>query len=181
MTCIVACIEHGKAYIAGDKAGANGFTKNITVKPKLFKKDNIIFGYTTSFRMGQILEHELILPERSVNETLTHYVYTKLVKSIIKCFKDNGFGGKDDTIGDIGGNFIFIIENNIFEMQSDFSIIEHECNFCSVGSGTYHATAAMEVLMKYTKLKPQEKLKEAIRVASKFVTSVSEECDIIVC
>lgn len=180
MTCIVACIENGKAYIAGDRMGSDTFSKMESKRAKVFKKNGFLFGYTTSFRMGQIIEYSFEIPERGYDEPLDYYIYTKFVNSLRKCFDKNGFGGTDskNNTGDVGGSFIFIVDNRIFEMQDDFAILEHSTNFCSVGAGQFHAIAAMEAL-KHTNMKPKEKLRESIRIASKFVVSVSETCDII--
>jgi len=174
-------IENGEAYIAGDRAGSNGFTKMTCKDSKVFKKGDFIFGFAGSFRMGQIIKHKFDIPERGVHEDLEHYIYNKFIKGLKKSFKDNGYGieKNEDKNGDVGGNFIFLIESRIFEMQGDFSILESKDDFTAIGSGEFHAMAAMAVLMEHSGLKPKEKLKEAMRVVSKFVMSVSEECDVL--
>jgi len=179
MTCIIAYKENGKSYIAGDRMGSNGWTKIRSNTPKIFKKDSFLFGYTSTFRMGQILEHELIIPKRKVDQTLENYVYTDLIYKIRTCFKDNGYGCKPtDAVSEKAGNFIFILEGRIFEVQNDFSVLEHE-EFCSIGSGEAHAHAALEVLKSLKRYSPKEKLKKAMSIVAKFVVSVTEECDVL--
>jgi hypothetical protein len=55
MTCIVGIVENGKVYMGGDAAGVNGYSVRVRKDPKLFKVGEFLFGYTSSFRMGQLL------------------------------------------------------------------------------------------------------------------------------
>ena len=67
MTCIVGLESNGKVYIAGDIQGTGGNSKVIHTQPKVFNKKGVLFGYTTSYRFGQILEHNLqdpVVPEK---------------------------------------------------------------------------------------------------------------------
>ena len=60
MTCIVGFTENDITWIGGDSFGSNGYSGQVYKNKKVFKmKDNknIIAGYTTSFRMGQILQY----------------------------------------------------------------------------------------------------------------------------
>ena len=52
MTCIVGLVENGKVYIGGDSAGVAGLDVRMRSDEKVFTKGNMIFGYTSSFRMG---------------------------------------------------------------------------------------------------------------------------------
>ena len=60
MTCIVGVVDKGIVHMAGDKLGSNGFTKGISVRPKVFHNGDFLVGYTTSFYMGQLLEFEWV-------------------------------------------------------------------------------------------------------------------------
>ena len=63
MTCIVGCIHNGKVFLAGDQLGSNGYYKENHEKlTKVFKVGEFLIGYTTSFRMGQILQYSWTPP-----------------------------------------------------------------------------------------------------------------------
>ena len=66
MTCIVGLADGENVWIGADSAsgGANGWAITRVVAPKVFplqikEVDQwLLIGYTSSFRMGQILEQE---------------------------------------------------------------------------------------------------------------------------
>jgi len=57
MTCIVGLIdkESKKIYMGGDSAGVANYSLSVRKDPKVFKRYGFIFGFTSSFRMGQLL------------------------------------------------------------------------------------------------------------------------------
>ena len=58
MTCIVGILEeNGDIYMGGDSAGASGNTLKIRADEKVFINENYIMGFTSSFRMGQLLRY----------------------------------------------------------------------------------------------------------------------------
>jgi ATP-dependent protease HslVU (ClpYQ) peptidase subunit len=63
MTCIVGMVENGKVYIGGDSAGVSGFDYHIREDQKVFQNGDMIFGFTSSFRMGQLLQYSLKIPD----------------------------------------------------------------------------------------------------------------------
>ena len=94
MTCIVGIEHGGKVYIGGDSAGSDGHHLVIMAEPKVFKRGRFLIGYTTSFRMGQLLQHTLKPPaftaewqKRGVHAFMT----VRLVDAIRKCFTDGGW------------------------------------------------------------------------------------------
>lgn len=90
MTCIVGIVDKNTktTYIGGDSLGSTVGFKTIRKDLKVFKlknSKNVCVGFTTSFRMGNILRYnsELSTPE----EKLTHEtVVTNFIPRIIKVF-----------------------------------------------------------------------------------------------
>lgn len=175
MTCIVAKIHEGKVHMVGDQMGSNGFTHSVFNKAsKVFKVGDFLIGYTTSFRMGQILQYSWTPPVRLVTDTNDDlYLYKTVVDSIKKCFDDNSYGQKKNVEFD-GGTFIIGWKGRIFEMQDNLSLLEYD-KFSSVGCGTYHATAAMKTMDMFNILcnNPEQFLVTAIKVAADSVGGVS--------
>lgn len=175
MTCIVSFLYNNEIILAGDKSGSNGFLKVNIKEPKVFHKKDFMIGYCGSFRMGQILKYVWEIPKRKVDQTTENYIYIDIITSIKKCFKDNGFGDEDKNKF---GNFILCYENRIFEVQQDMSILEHEMNIVCIGSGEYHAVAAVQVLMEYEK-DVEKILGRVFKIVSSNIVSVSSEFDYI--
>lgn len=180
MTCIIAKIHENKVHMVGDKEGSNGFiTTTFTKTPKVFKVDDFLLGYTTSFRMGQILQYSWEPPKKSLDDSDDYYIYKHIVDSIKKCFVDNDFGHKPEDEFQ-AGNFLIGWKGRLFEMQNNLSLMEHD-EFASVGCGCYHAVAAMKT-MKMSGCKqddPEGLLSLALFVAADSVTGVSHEYDYI--
>lgn len=169
-------------YMAGDKCGSNGFTKDLFIKPKIFKRDKYAFGYTSSFRMGQILEYAKIskdLPDWGEEEN----VYTSFVDWAKSAMKSGGYLKEENGVAE-GGEFIFYNGKILFEVQDDFSLLVPEDGLLAVGSGEYHAKAIMR---SYMTLVNKGKIEFDIDLlmnliygtVSSLITSVSKEYTLI--
>jgi hypothetical protein len=168
-------------YMAGDKCGSNGFTKDLYIKPKIFKRNNLAFGYTSSYRMGQILEYAKIskdLPDWTVESN----VYTSFVDWAKVAMKEGGYLKETNGVSQ-GGNFIFYNGKSLYEVQDDFSLLIPEDGLLAVGAGEYHAKAIMRSFMSLVK---QEKIAFDINLlmslvyetVGSLITSVSKEYDL---
>jgi hypothetical protein len=57
MTCIVSLVDGDTVYMGGDSAAVeDGHYLTRTRNPKVFINGAYLIGYTSSFRMGQLLE-----------------------------------------------------------------------------------------------------------------------------
>jgi len=172
MTCIVAYVDDaGNGHIGSDSLSSNSWRKDTVRNRKIFRKENFLFGYTSSWRMGQLLEYQFNLPERKPNQTLTRYMHTDFIEGVRTLLKDHGYMEIDKAKESIG-TFIVVIESRIFYIQDDLSILESENKFDACGCGEDFARSAMHILDKYVKIAPRELLKEAIAVAGKYSTGV---------
>jgi hypothetical protein len=165
MTCIIGFKHKGTAYIGADSLGSNGHTKAVYDTPKLFERHGILFGYTTTYRFGQILQHHL--PE--VVSKLDGYAYIVqcIVPAIRSCLAEHGAKGSDKGI-EFGGEAILGYKGEIYRLQNDFSVLRHTNGIAVVGSGTEVATGAMMAL----KGEPMARIREALRITSDVVTTV---------
>lgn len=157
----------GTGHIACDSLGSNGKTKNVYKTRKIFRRSGFLFGFTSSYRMGQILQYSLSLPKRKVGQDLTEYLHTDFVSAVRSAFDE---GGHED-----GGEFIFITEGRIFSMQSDFSLLEALDTFESCGSGEDYARATMATMLAYGLGDPVQILTVAIETAANYVSGVGGE------
>jgi ATP-dependent protease HslVU (ClpYQ) peptidase subunit len=176
MTCCVVYKEDNKIYLAGDKQGSNGNTKRRYKHPKVFKNGKFHFGYTTSFRLGQLLEHHWEAPEKRPSQTEDTYIFVSVLNSIKRLFKEDDF----DKDGNCGGTFIMVYNNRMFVIYSDYQFVEID-DFAAIGCGEDEAEAVLYTLdMIDNNLNPEDKLKLAIEVSSFRKCGISSECDIIV-
>lgn len=192
MTCIIAYTNGTNSFIAGDKLGSNGFTHGVVVEPKIFEKkfkkvsenglnkteETLSMGYTTSFRMGQLLTYNLELPEQKSNQNFMQYLVLEVVPLLRKLYKDEW--GSKDTQQDIGGgNFLILHNHEIYEVQPDFSVLQPKSHIASVGCGTYHAMASMQAFIIAEKVLKPERCTDIFKIVSDSVSGVSSEYDIL--
>lgn len=179
MTCIIGYVNNDKVYIAGDSAGVAGLSISIRKDPKVFKTGKFIMGFTSSFRMGQLLMSSKFKPgKQKSSENDYHYMITTFIDSVIQCFKDGGFLTKQNEVLE-GGTFLVGYKGKLYEINSDFQVGEVEDNFNAVGCGHDIAKGAMFILDKNNKLKPEEKLKLALSAAERFSSGVASPFNIV--
>lgn len=177
MTCIIGFVENGITYLGGDSLGSDGFSKTIVKQPKVFhSKDTkeIIMGYTTSFRMGQLLQNSKgLFDELSIMQNKVDYEYliTKFIPNIQKLFSDGGFEkNKDGTKS--SGEFLLGYKDKLFKVQSDYSILESANNYDACGCGEYYALGSLKTTENLD-LSPVEKIHKALQAASAFSAGVA--------
>lgn len=176
MTCIVALKENGRVYLAGDCCCCNGTDKMLYTGKKVFRNGVFSFGYTSSFRMGQLLEYHWVRPPIRDNEDIDEYLYVDVLDSIKELFMADRY----DTDGNLGGVFIMVYYDRVFMVQEDYAMFEID-HFVSVGDGADEAEAVLYTLENIENdVAPENKLRLAIKIASLKKTDVSAQCDIII-
>ena len=177
MTCIVAIRDEKtkKTYMAGDSAGFDPWGRKLYRKDKKIFKiktimgQEIMMGFTTSYRMGQILQYSFKpsnYPVLAKPGEIMDYMVNHFINGIRDCFKHNGFGEHTDSKTNEGGIFLVAIKDRLFMIESDFQVAEVESEYASCGCGEDFANAALLTMEKLnSKLQPKEKLELALEVA----------------
>lgn len=167
MTCIVGLIDNGVVYIGGDSAGVAGLSISIRADEKVFHNGPFIMGFTTSFRMGQILRYKFDPPQQTVSQDDMTYMVTDFIDAVRRTFANNGFGDKDATVG---GTFLVGYKGKLYTIESDFQVGIPTIGFDAVGCG---ADLALGAMFANTKLKPTERIKQALLAATTFSAGVA--------
>ena len=173
MTCIVGLVDKGKVYIGGDSAGANSFW-DLTVRadPKVFVNGPFIMGFTSSFRMGQLLRYKLKTPSRfkddGTQKEVYEYMVTDFVDAVRQCLKDGGYASKRNEIEE-GGTFLVGYEGRLFCIESDYQVGEALDGFMAVGCGDQIARGALYGTQMQP---PEERIRIALEAAERFSAGV---------
>ncbi|HTJ83042.1 MAG TPA: hypothetical protein VL400_15080 [Polyangiaceae bacterium] len=170
MTCIVGLAHRGTVYIGADSASVAGWTSRITRLPKVFRRGPFLIGYTTSFRMGQLLEHALSVPPQPPTEKDDmRFMVTVFVEHVRALLKERGVA-KVEANAETGGQFLVGYKKRLFSVQSDFQVNEMADGFDAVGSGAEYALGALAALRT---MKPIPRLKRALEISAHFNMGVS--------
>jgi ATP-dependent protease HslVU (ClpYQ) peptidase subunit len=170
MTCIIGLVGKDRVYVGADSASVNttALVIRATKVPKVFKRGPFLIGYTSSFRMGQLLEHWLEVPAQTIKQSGQEYMVKEFVESVRKLFKEKGFGEVDSNV-ESGGSFIVGYNGCVYAIQDDFQVSEFSDGFDSVGCGSRFALGAMSALGD---LEPMRRIKKSLAIAAKFSAGV---------
>lgn len=164
MTCVIGMIKDDKVYIGADNVGANSSTKISRNDLKVFKKDDMLIGCSSSYRMINLLQYQLQMPLRDNKLTDDEYMYISFIESVRYLFKKGGYTFINNNV-ESGGNFIVGYNGKLYEIQEDFQIEKPSDNFCCIGSGSYYAYGAMKILVENKLLSAEEILTKALEVS----------------
>ena len=171
MTCIVGLVEDDIVYLGGDSAGTNGnLDRSIRRNPKVFKKDIFLIGYTTSFRMGQLLEFKLNPPRYNKEDDAYKYMVCEFVESLRKCLSDGGFSKKESE-RESGGTFLVGFNGRLFKIHDDYQVSETILPYAACGCGSDYAMGALYILQGLD-YNPVQKISKALSTSSEFSSGV---------
>lgn len=173
MTCIVAVKHNNTIYMAGDSLGSNSdFQKTVRKDPKVFISGEMLLGFTSSFRMGQILQYVMEAPERPEGISDMKYLVAHWIPAVIECFDDQGYRGEkgenqhDETR--TGGNFLLGYRGTLYVIDDDFQVGIPADQYAAAGCGEDLALGAMYAAKKAGVKDPTKVLTIALEAAEKF-------------
>lgn len=161
MTCIVGLVHEGKVFIGGDSAGVAGWDLSVRSDQKVFANDDFVMGFTSSFRMGQLLRYSFTPPKRFPDVDIMKYMVTDFVDGVRNCLKNGGFA-KSESGTESGGTFLVGYEGRLFCIESDYQVSEPESGYYSVGCGDSYAKGA---LFASKGMDPMKRVEQALNAA----------------
>jgi ATP-dependent protease HslVU (ClpYQ) peptidase subunit len=171
MTCIVGLRTEAGVLLGGDSLGSNGYSGNSYHAPKVFRLSRqVAAGFTSSFRMGQLIQHHLQLPPLAGDELA--WAIKTLVPVIRETFKTHGYAHIEHNT-ESGGTFLLAVRDRLFTVQNDYSVLEAREPYDAVGSGEAYAVGAMHALWKPNLTRPRRFLTAALDAASAYAVGVA--------
>jgi len=145
MTCIVGLIDSNKnVYIGGDSAGTAGSERTIRKDPKVFIRDKFIMGFTSSFRMGQLLmaDDRFKIREHKKEEDDFYYMINAFIPAVQQLFADGGYLSIDKNVKE-GGIFLCGYNGRLYKISSDFQVGESVDDYSCIGCGEEYALGSL--------------------------------------
>ncbi len=169
MTCIVGLVHNGVVYIGADSAGVAGLSLTVRADKKVFQNGEFLMGFTTSFRMGQLLRYSLNPPRRHPDDDIHQYMVVDFINAIRDCLKSGGWASKKDE-SEEGGTFLVGYAGHLFTVDSDYQVGRPEDSFAAVGSGQNIALGALFATQGQDN--PRDRVLTALRAAERFNAGV---------
>lgn len=142
MTCIVAYADAGQVWMGGDSAGVAWHQLTARADEKVFRNGPFLMGFTSSFRMGQLLRYRFRPPRIHPTDDLTEFMSTEFVDAVRKCLKEFGYA-KILNNEETGGCFLVGVAGQIFKIEEDYQVGKPRLPIDAVGCGMDIALGAM--------------------------------------
>lgn len=168
MTCIVALAQNGALWMGADSAGVGNYRLQIRRDPKIYRVGDMLIGFTTSFRMGQLLGYRLTLPHHREDWSVEKYMHIEFIDAVRNVLKSGGYSRTKDGTEE-AGTFLVGYRGRIFQICDDYQIAETEAGFDAVGSGIDVALGSLHTSVG---LQPQERVTLALEAAARFNAGV---------
>ncbi len=163
MTCIVAVKQDGDVFMGGDSAGVAGLSLQVRNDAKVWAKNGFVFGFTSSFRMGQLLRFTFKPPVHHADIDDYEYMVSDFIEAVRACLTKGGYAETKDKV-ESGGTFLVGYKGEIYLIEDDYQVGMMHDDYAAVGCGHAYAKGSMYALRMY-KLNPEEKLTIALEAA----------------
>lgn len=178
MTCVIGIVSEGNIWMGADRSASGGNVIRTRADPKVFKrhtaKGDFLIGYSTSYRMGQVLQYQLSIPQYN-DEDIMDYMVNKFIESVRGVLKSSGFAEKQNEV-EQGGWFLVGFRSHLFCIQADYQVARVAESYTAIGTGEEFALGSLystEILL------PEDRIAIAIRAADRFNPFVSLPFDIM--
>ena len=146
MTVLVGIAHEGRVYLGADTAETWGY-QQYSVPTKLWAHAGFVFGATGCTRVGQIVEHRLVVPARSEGVNLMRWLVNDFTDAIRTAKREAGYEEKSTTGVEQGPMLLFGVAGRLFTMASSFAISEH--SEFAMGSGAAVALGSLHTSAQY--------------------------------
>jgi len=163
--------------MGGDSAGVGSYNIRTHKDPKVFMRPPFIIGFTTSFRMGQLLmsDERFSIREQKKLESEYDYIVSAFIPAIQKLFEEGGFLKRSNEVKS-GGTFILGYKDHLFTIDNDFQVAEFEEDYTACGCGEDYALGS---LFSSSNDKIVDKIEQALKTAEYFSSGVRRPFKII--
>lgn len=146
MTCIVGLAQpDGRIIMGGDSAGVAWMDLSVRADDKVFElaagAEPMILGFTTSFRMGQVLRYAFA-PPAIESWDVDRYMATHFIDGVRAALKAAGWTQRVQEREE-GGEFLVGVRGLLYRICGDFQIGRRTDPWEAVGCGAPYALGAL--------------------------------------
>lgn len=173
MTCIVGIEHKHGVLIGGDSAGTAGWSQTIRADSKVFTVGQYVMGFTSSFRMGQLLRYKLDVPSptRQEHRDLERFMATTFIDGVRKTLSHGGFAERNNGI-ETGGTFLVGIGGRLFCIEDDYQVGVACSGYQAVGCGEELARGSLHTTAQF-RFTPRQRAELALDAAAELSAGVA--------
>jgi len=175
LTCIAGLIDNGTIYMGADSASVAGYEIQRRADSKVFINGDFIIGFTSSFRMGQLLRYSFAPPAIKEKQDVFAYMVTDFVDAVRTCLKQGGYA-KVENGEDTGGTFLVGYKGRLFCIESDFQVAEARAPYNACGCGQGYALGSLYSTQGKS---PTDRITQALQAAEEFSAGVRSPFNIV--
>ena len=168
MTVIIGLEHNGQVYMGGDSMASNGWGQGVTALRKVFRVGPFLIGYTSSFRMGQILQYHLEVRPQELRESDEQYMVAAFIEAVRDCLSKKGYTQITNN-REASGDFLVGYRSKLYYVASDFQVNRYAMGLAAVGCGDNYALGAMLAMAEE---KPRKRILKAMKIAEQCSTGV---------
>lgn len=168
MTCVVGLEHEGKVWIGADSAAVSSERIRSRVDPKAFRVGPYVFGFTTSFRMGDVLRYSFA-PPAPPTRRLDRFLATEFIDAVRAAFKQAGIASTNAGVESCGA-FLVGVRGRLFTVESDYQVGVEHAGYHAVGSGDQPALGALYATTGWDD--PRARVRTALEAAERFTSDV---------
>jgi ATP-dependent protease HslVU (ClpYQ) peptidase subunit len=173
MTCIVGIAYEGNVYMGGDRGASDGSAIVSLNTPKVYIRDEWIFGYAGSMGIGQIMQI-INIPLLKPDDDPFLVLRMDMVDAFRGMLEHNGITMNEDNDTDI----LIGCRGRLFEFSpADWSVAEVQET--AVGSGGNFALGALYTNSLYIDITPEERIEQALNAAITYSPTCQAPIDIL--
>lgn len=173
MTAIAAVVHDGKVYVGGDSAGVGVRSLSLEQRsdPKVFVNGPYVMGFTSSFRMGQLLHWAFTPPTHHSEVEDERFMSTAFVDAVRSCLKAGGYAKKENDV-ESAGTFIVGYHGKLWVIEDDYQVAEPLADFTAVGCGYNLCLGSLHSTETIPATPPAERIILALGAAERFSAGV---------
>lgn len=192
MTCVVGLVgtgdEAGSVLLAADSAGVvRGEEIHSLRNQKVYRVGSYLLGFTTSFRLGQVVRFGSMLPEppsemlagRGCEVELEGFLATDWVAALRRALYDHGY---EQALA-AGGSLLVGVAGRLFVIGQDYQVLVAREPYAAIGSARLLAYGALATLegLDAPELDLERRARIALQVAERFSPEVRRPFEVVAC
>jgi ATP-dependent protease HslVU (ClpYQ) peptidase subunit len=174
MTCIVGLVDGERVVLGADSFGStDGCYASALNTPKLITVGQLLVGYTSAYRFGQLLQYAEAVPPL-VDQDPDYFLVSAFVPWLRRLLSEAGWQrvecGREE-----GGQALIACRGRLFVMQDDYSILEPACGYEAIGCGREYGRGSLHTsACEIPKLGAEDRIRMALRAAAAFDPHVGQ-------